>query len=77
MIRCKFRVESIEENYSPGSKKVALVTQYDQSLPEDGRFTRWTPSGRMEVVIDNPAAIAQLKVGGYVYVDLTPIEAKE
>lgn len=73
MIRCKFRIESIADNGSPESKKVVLTTQYDTSIPEDRRFTKWTPQGRIEVVIDNPAAISQLVVGGDYYVDLSPV----
>jgi hypothetical protein len=75
-IRCKFKVMSVQDNGSTEShtsKKVTLSTQYDPSLPEDQRFTRWTPTGTLDVVIDNPVALAQLAVGADYYVDLTPV----
>lgn len=76
MIRCKFKVMAIQDNGSTEnhtSKKVTLFTQYDPTLPEDQRFTRWTPTGTLDVVIDNPAALARLAVGADYYVDLTPV----
>jgi hypothetical protein len=73
-IRCKFVCQSIQDNGTPESKRVTLGTQYDPELPEDQRFTRWTPSGTLDVVIDNPAAVAQLAVGKAFYVDLLPVE---
>ena len=73
-VRCKFRCESVEDNGSPDSKKVVMTTQYDTSIPEDRRFTKWTPTGRLEVVVDNPAAVAELKVGGNYYLDLSPAD---
>ena len=75
-IRCKFKVTGVEDNGSTeshASKKVTLSTQYDPTLPEDQRFTRWTPTGTLDVVIDNPAALARLAVGADYYVDLTPV----
>ena len=72
-IRCKFVCVAIEDNGSPRSKRVTLSTQYDTAIPEDRRFTRWTPTGRIEVVIDNPEAVAQLAEGRAYYVDLTPV----
>lgn len=73
--RCKFRCVSSEPQFEGSEgRKVVLETQYDQSLPEDQSFTRATPWGRMEVLIDNPAALAAMafEPGKCYYVDLTP-----
>ena len=75
-IRCKFKVTGVEDNGSTeshNSKKVTLTTHYDPTLPEDQRFTRWTPTGTINVVIDNAAALEQLTPGKDFYVDLTPV----
>jgi len=72
MVRAKFKVTGIEEH--PGSRKVVLSTQYDATIPEDVRFNKATPSGRIEMQIDNPAAIEQLPLGKAFYVDFTPAE---
>ena len=71
MVRAKFKVTAIEEHY-PGSRKVTLSTEYDPSIPEDVSFNKATPSGRIEMQVDNPAAIEQLPLGKLFYVDFTP-----
>lgn len=47
---------------------------YDSSIPEDQSFCKATPSGHCEMMIDNPAALAQLEIGKSYYVDFTPAE---
>jgi hypothetical protein len=71
-VRCKFVCQSIQDNGTPESKRVTFGTQYDTTIPEDQRFTRWTPTGVLDVVIDNPAAVAELVVGKAYYLDLSP-----
>lgn len=74
MVRGKFKVITITENvYMPTSKTVVLQCEYDQSIPEDQRFFDATPSGRIEMQINNPAAVEALKLGGSFYVDFTPV----
>lgn len=73
MVRCKFVVAAIEDTLSPDTKAVTFVTRYDPNLPEDQRFTRWTPSGSMQVMIDNPRALAELKLGESYYIDITKV----
>jgi len=72
MVRAKFKVVGIEEHY-PGSRKVTLATQYDASIPEDVAFNKATPSGRIEMQIDNPPAIEALALGKAFYVDFTEV----
>jgi hypothetical protein len=78
-IRAKFTVtQTVETRYGvqPEAtyKMVILEPRYDRSIPEDVRFLVATPSGRMEMRIDNPAALAQFIPGQAFYVDFTPIE---
>lgn len=71
MVRAKFAVAEITQsgwgkddsaaNYR--SHRVVLQPQYDTTIPEDQRFQQATPSGFMEMQIDNPAALAQFKIG--------------
>ncbi len=66
MVRAKLRVESIEGN------KILLTTVYEPDAAadsENARFTKATPWGRVEMGVDNPAALEQFKVGGYYYAD--------
>lgn len=77
-VRAKMRLTSMTEvKWSPTadpSRRVRLETQYDSSIPEDQAFTKATPSGHIEMTIDNPAALAQLELGKAYYVDFTPTD---
>jgi hypothetical protein len=42
-------------------------------VPEDAAFTKATPTGEARFSIDNPAAIEQLTIGEYYYVDFSPV----
>lgn len=77
--RCKFQVTNILPSY-PGAppdstaKRVRFETRYDNTVDEDKAFTKYTPSGALDVVIDNPAITDNLRVGQHVYLDIVPIE---
>ena len=77
-VRAKLTVESITAYRYGDAKLVKLSPQYDLSIPEDQRFAKATPSGSVELYIDNPAALEQLapdgKPGRSFYVDFTPVE---
>lgn len=73
-VRAKFVVSAITDQGPHSPKVVKLAPQYDMSIPEDRRFQKATPWGEINLHIDNPAAVAQLKIGQGYYVDLTPIE---
>jgi len=79
-IRAKFTVTEITETeygtsqYSSKSKKIVLTPQYDPKLAEDVSFSKATPSGRMEMQIDNPTALERMPIGKTFYVDFTPVE---
>jgi hypothetical protein len=71
-VRAKFRVESIEGN------QIKMSTVYEPDAEKDtenARFTKATPWGTLAMGIDNPAALEQFKVGGYVYADFTEAPA--
>ena len=72
--RCKFTVESVT-HHAYGGRTVKLQTAYDQKLSEEDRaFCKATPSGSMEVVIQNEHVFDVFKPGAKVYVDVTPID---
>lgn len=76
--RCKFQITNMLPAYpssepeSP-AKRVVFETRYDNTVAEDQAFTKYTPTGRLDVVIDNPTVTDQFKVGDLVYVDITKI----
>ena len=78
-VRAKFTVSQIiETKYGPqpeaSYKTVILEPRYDQTIPEDVRFLLATPSGRMEMRIDNPKALEQFIPGKSFYVDFTEVK---
>jgi hypothetical protein len=74
MIRCKFRCDSIDRNHPDMPEhRVRLSAIQSKEVPEDLGFTKFTPCGTLEATISNPAALAQLSVGGYYYLDLSPV----
>jgi hypothetical protein len=79
-VRAKFTVTELLETHS-GNKQypqlqrtIILKPQYDQKLAEDVSFCKATPSGKIEMQIDNPLAIERMPVGQVFYVDFTPVE---
>jgi hypothetical protein len=51
--------------------EVTLTPQYDTSIEEDKRFAKATPSGTIQLYIDNPSASDYLALGKFFYVDFT------
>lgn len=76
MVRAKFTVNRIVEekyanNYS--NTKVILTPQYDQTTPEDQRYSKATPCGEMWMQVDNPLALEQFVPGKVFYVDFNEV----
>ena len=72
-IRAKFQLMSLAAQFEGSENKTAIFApQYDTSIPEDQRFQQFTPSGRFEIVVNNPNVLAALEVGKQYYIDLTP-----
>lgn len=74
-IRAKFKCIS-ETRYAygqEGAKTVRFQAMYDPDLPEDQRFAKATPSGTLEMLVDNPSA--QFEPGQDYYLDFTPVDA--
>lgn len=65
--------EVVNLAWSKTSKRLKFTTQYDESIPEDLRFCKATPSGEFSMQVDNPGALEQLELGKYYYLDLTPV----
>ncbi len=74
-IRAKFRCISETTNcFNPDSRIVKFMAMYDPDIPEDQRFATATPSGTLEMTVDNPAA--RFEVGQFYYLDFTPVDAE-
>lgn len=72
-IRAKFQcVAETKTAWSTEAKTYKLQAMYDPDLPEDQRFAKATPTGTLEMLIDNPSA--QPDLGAFYYLDLTRVE---
>lgn len=67
-VRAKLHLKSMT-THEWGGKTLRFETRYDDTIPEDLRFQKATPSGHVELQIDNPAALEQFALGEDYYVD--------
>ncbi len=75
MVRAKFQLTEIHNlHWTPVGKRLIFQASYDSTIPEDRRFAQATPSGRFEMQVDNPSALAAFELGKYYYFDATPVE---
>jgi hypothetical protein len=71
-VRAKFRVSSVTDYGF--TKQVKLVAVGDDGIPENQRYHKATPSGTIELTIDNPSASDQFRPQAECYVDFTFVE---
>lgn len=71
-MRAKVRLEAVIPT-TWGPHQATFTCTYDPSIEEDRRFQKATPSGEMRLLIDNPAALAQLVMGESYYVDFSMV----
>jgi hypothetical protein len=72
MVRVKFQLVEIREFHWNTGKRLIFQPQYDATIPEEQRFAQATPTGTFEMMVDNPAALAQFTKGGSYYFDVSP-----
>lgn len=71
-VRAKFKVVEITKYSNSGVGKVVLMPVIGDS-EENKKFWEMTPSGRVELGIDNPEALTSFDFGEY-YLDFTKAE---
>ena len=76
MVRAKLRVSSIRQQFVgegvPPQEVVELSAVCDDA---NKSWSQYTPQGRIELHITNPAASSQFRVGAHFYVDFTEAPA--
>lgn len=81
-LRCKFRVDRVSHDIGPGgeieSEQVRLVAVYsDDPNSENAQWSKWTPSGTFEIIINNTRAFGKLTKDHEYFIDLTPVNKEE
>lgn len=79
MIRGKFVCERVvrsewSKTYSDFKVHLRPVCADGNELSENTKFHTATPSGSIELTVDNVAAQSAFEPGKYYYVDFTPVE---
>ena len=73
MIRGKMVVRSVEDFGTGTGKNIKMNCRYDESIPEDQRFFSATPSGHLEMYVDNSSRTGNNETRRSFYVDFTPV----
>ena len=73
-VRAKFYVESVALSADQGQKESTNNVVLKAAMGDDNKeWTKWTPSGSIQMQINNPAAVEQFKPGQYVDVLFEPL----
>ena len=73
--RCKMRLTHVIP-MAHGPVTAYFTCQYDTKISaEDAAFSKYTPSGKAEYIIDNPLVISQLVIGQDYYFDIEAVPA--
>ena len=76
MITAKFRCSSVEiRDSSPNVEIVKLAPVYAENGPNK-EWSKWTPSGSLEMTISNPDAQGQIKAGGEYMIQISEATAE-
>lgn len=75
-IRAKFRCTSETKTFygGPDSRTYKFDAMYDPEIPEDLRYARATPTGTLEMTVDNPSA--QFTVGSFYFLEFVPCDSE-
>lgn len=71
MIRAKFKLISITQ-YGAESWNLKFDAVHETDTEENKRFTKYTPSGTLEMRCTNPSVMKNLEIGKYYYLDFSP-----
>lgn len=77
-MRAKFRITKITKSETSVQLEMQAVTSkpFDANgNSEDNSFSRWTPSGKLEMAITNPALFDKFTEGQAFYLDFTAAES--
>jgi hypothetical protein len=75
-VRCKMQLVEIRQRaYNKDVKEFVFCAQYDESIPEDRRFAKASPSAEFRVMIDNPVVSESYELGGFYYFDSIPVQS--
>ena len=72
-VRAKFQCHNIQKSPDNSTATINLLAVTTGST-ENESWSKYTPSGQLQMLISNPAAIEQFESGKEYYIDITPAE---
>lgn len=71
-VRAKMRCTEKKEMIGYGADRASIDVVVFQAVSDElnKTWSKYTPSGRLELQIDNPEAVGQFRVGGFYFVDI-------
>lgn len=72
-VRAKFKCNSIQKSQDNSSAVVNMMAVTTGSA-ENESWSKYTPSGQLQMVISNPAAVEHFEQGKEYYIDIQPAE---
>jgi hypothetical protein len=73
--RGKFRLDSKKEVFwNKEAREMEFSAVSDDGIPEHERYARFTPSGKLTILVDNPPVTDRLELGKNYYIDIIPEE---
>lgn len=74
-VRAKMTVTGIEDGTYVEGKRATFYAVYDSDpASPNHEWSKWTPWGKLELDITNPAAFDQFEIGKTYWVDIHPVE---
>jgi hypothetical protein len=74
-VRAKFRVNATRQQIGYDNQKQEVVELSAVMDEANKQWSQYTPQGKVEMHITNPAALEQFPIGSHFYVDFTPAPA--
>jgi hypothetical protein len=72
-VRAKFQCTAETQTvYVSEAKTYKFNAVYDLDIPEDQRYSKYTPSATLEMTVDNPNA--GFALGKFYYLDFVPVD---
>jgi hypothetical protein len=76
-VRAKFYVRAIETYSHPPQSGMVKLSAVMGTTDDNKSWSKYTPSGSIEMMIDNPPAFHQFHAGDEFYVDFTPVKQEQ
>jgi len=73
MVRGKWRLDEVHAlHWSSTAKRYVFNAVCNDGTPENERYHKFTPTGSMTMLIDNPTAQAKFELGREYFFDASP-----